>query len=159
MQSCQQNETHSLNQGIPRFMKSLPCTRLHLQQTKNRTAIIRIGIATGESKVVWRCSSFHQVVKTISTSEDDCFKKGEENNFHIFELWKLQIKSIKYSEARSRLRWLNGELTNVPRAVSLLVIRELTSFLRLRKIRPSESWLLAFQPTDTNTRPRIYYWV
>ena len=36
--------------------------------------------------------------------------------------------SIKYTQSSSRVRWLNGELTNFSRTISVLVIRELNTF-------------------------------
>lgn len=76
MQSCQQNKTPSLNKGIPRFMKSLLCTRFHLQQTKNKRAIIRIGMATGEKQGRVQVRFISPGSQNFVTSEGACIKKG-----------------------------------------------------------------------------------
>ena len=39
-----------------------------------------------------------------------------------------RLNSIKYSRTSNRVRWLNGEETNISRTISVLVIRELNQF-------------------------------
>ena len=57
-------------------MNSLPCTRFHSQQTKNKTAIIRIGMEKGEKQGRVQVRFISPGSQNFVTSESACIKKG-----------------------------------------------------------------------------------
>jgi hypothetical protein len=69
----------------------------------------------------------HTVHKTTTIQGHYPLRTETDIDVHIKFKPAQQLNSIKYSLASSHIRWLNGELTNILRTISALIIRKLAT--------------------------------